>query len=75
MCGVLIGRGRLRSTNIVSDAQVSPAGRTNLRETVIEIVQIKKYMSAYCLAPLQVDCKLAWVPAGVCGVPLSNKLL
>ena len=75
MCGVLIGRGRLRSKNIVSDAQVSPAGRTNVREIVIEIVQIKQYMSAYCLAPLQVDCKPAWVPAGVCGVPLSNNLL
>ena len=36
MCGVLIGRGRLRSKNIVSDAQVSPAGRTNVREIVIE---------------------------------------
>jgi hypothetical protein len=75
MCVVYAGRGRMRSKNIVSDAQVSPAGRTNVREIVIEIVQIKQYMSAYCLAPLQVDSKLAWVSAGVCGVPLSNKLL
>ena len=33
----------MRSKNIVSDAQVSPAGRTNVREIVIEIVQIKQY--------------------------------
>ena len=41
----------MRSKNIVSDTQVSPAGRTNVREIVIEIVQIKQYMSVYCLAP------------------------
>ena len=75
MCVVYAGRGRMRSKNIVSDAQVSPAGRTNVREIVIEIVQIKQYMSAYCLAPLQVDCNPTWVPADVCGVPLSNNLL
>ena len=45
MCGVYAGRGRIRSKNIVSDAQVSPAGRTNVREIVIEIVQIKQCMS------------------------------
>ena len=43
--------------DIVSDAHISPAGRTNVREIVIEIVQIKQHMSVYCLAPLQVDCK------------------
>ena len=59
MRGVYAGRGRLRSKNIVSGAQVSPAGRANVREIVIEIVQIKQYMSVYRLAPLQVDYKTA----------------
>ena len=59
MRGVYAGRGRLRSKNIVSGAQVSPAGRANVREIVIEIVQIKQYMSVYRLAPLRVDYKTA----------------
>ena len=77
MCVVYAGRGRMRSKNIVSDAQVSCTDRARVREIVIEIVQIKQYMSVCCLAPLYVDCKsiATWVPAGVCGVPLSNNLL
>ena len=38
VCVVYAGRGRLRSKNIVSGAQVSPAGRANVREIVIEMV-------------------------------------
>ena len=44
-------------------------------EIVIEIVQIKQNMSVCCIAPLYVDFKSTLIPAGVCGVPLSNNLL
>ena len=54
VCVVYAGRRRLRSKNIVNGAQVSPAGRANVREIVIEMVQIKQLMRVYLLAPLQI---------------------
>ena len=74
VCVVYAGRGRLRSKNIVNSAQVSPAGRANVRGIVIEMVQIKQCMSVYLLAPLQIGYGSAWAPLYLCIVRSSSNL-